>query len=120
MKPEINSTVFGSIVVEGITYDHDIVIEAGGAVKKRKKKLSKKYYGTSHTVSEEEIGSVYSKGAQKIIIGSGQTGLLDLSPEARSFLESKGCEVLILPTADAVRIWNASESGCLGLFHVTC
>ena len=37
MKPTIDGTKFGSITVDGDTFDHDIVIRLGGKVKKRKK-----------------------------------------------------------------------------------
>jgi hypothetical protein len=43
---EIEGTTFGTITIAGKTYDHDVVIRLSGEVMKRKKKLSKKYYGT--------------------------------------------------------------------------
>ena len=55
MKPTINDTTFGSITVNDTTYDHDIIIRQNGNVEKRKKKLSKAMYGTSHTVSLDEM-----------------------------------------------------------------
>jgi len=36
----IDGTEFGSIVIDGKTYDHDVVIRLWGDVVKRKKKLS--------------------------------------------------------------------------------
>ena len=54
MKPGISDTGFGYITIEGSTIEHDIVIRLSGEIKKRKKKLSKAVYGTSHTVSLEE------------------------------------------------------------------
>ncbi len=49
---KIEETRFGNITIDGKTYDHDVVIRLFGDVIKRKKKLSKKYYGTSHVLSE--------------------------------------------------------------------
>ena len=43
---EIERTAFGTITIDGKTYDHDVVIRLSGEIVKRKKKLSKKYYGT--------------------------------------------------------------------------
>ena len=45
---EIERTTFGTITIDGKTYEHDVIIRLSGEVAKRKKKLSKKYYGTSH------------------------------------------------------------------------
>jgi hypothetical protein len=49
---EIEKTTFGTITIDGKTYEHDVLIRVSGEVVKRKKKLSKKYYGTSHTVQQ--------------------------------------------------------------------
>ena len=48
---KIDNTVFGSITIDGQTYSHDVIIRLSGKVEKRKKKLSKKIFGTSHTIS---------------------------------------------------------------------
>lgn len=120
MKPIIDRTTFGSITVDSVTYDHDILIRMDGSVEKRKKKLSKAVYGTSHTVSLDEINYVHGKGAEGIIIGSGQYGVLELSVEARNFLVEHQCEFKILPTPEAIREWNMKAGKFLGLFHVTC
>ena len=56
----IDDTQFGNITIDGKTYDHDVVIRLNGDVVKRKKKLSKKHYGTSHVVSKDEENS-YSR-----------------------------------------------------------
>jgi len=72
MKPFIKKTSFGSITVGDHNYEYDLLIRSNGDIEKRKKKLSKKIYGTSHTVSLEEAEFIYEEGIQKIIIGCGQ------------------------------------------------
>jgi hypothetical protein len=42
---EIECTTFGTITIDGKTYEHDVIIRLYGDVVKRKKNLSKKYYG---------------------------------------------------------------------------
>ncbi len=120
MQPEIYKTTFGSITVEGTTYNHDIIIRIDGSVVKRKKKLSKAIYGTSHTVSLDEIRYVYEEGAEGIVVGTGQYGVLELSGEAQHFLEETSCLVTILPTPEAIKEWNRKAGKNIGLFHVTC
>ncbi len=58
----IEATAFGSITIDGETYEHDVVIRLSGEVVKRKKKLSKKYYGTSHLLSKDEAKFVFERG----------------------------------------------------------
>jgi len=116
----IDGTEFGSITIDGTTYDHDVVIRLGGEVVKRKKKLSKRLYGTSHTVSEDEARFVYEKGCKELIFGTGQHASAGLSPEAAAFFEKKGCKVVLDATPRAIKSFNASREPKIGLFHVTC
>lgn len=120
MKPIINSTEFGSITVNGEVFNHDIWIDLSGEVKKRKKKLSKKQYGTSHILSREEAKYIYEKGAEGIIIGGGQSGMLTLSEEAITYFEKKKCSVEIWPTPQSINRWNEKKGKFIGLFHITC
>ena len=122
MKPRIDRTRFGSITVEGSVYEHDVIIRPDGRVKKRKKKLSKAVYGTSHTISLQEAKYICEQGAgaQRLIVGSGQYGNVELSPEAAAYVKARKCTVLLLPTPNVIDIWNKTEGRAIGLFHVTC
>jgi hypothetical protein len=120
MKPRIDRTAFGSITVGGETVPHDVIVCLDGKVKKRKKKLSKAVYGTSHVISLDEAKFVYEKGARGIIIGSGQNDMVRLSDEASAFFKRKKCSVELEPTPQAIRIWNEATGEWIGLFHVTC
>ena len=116
----IDRSEFGSITVDGKTYDYDVMIELSGKVSKRKKKLSKQQYGTSHVVSKAEAKAVFEKGCDLIIIGTGQEGNVHLSPEAVDYFEKKGCKVLLQPTQEAIRSFNRSAERKIALMHVTC
>lgn len=120
MKPEINDTSFGSITVDGKKYSHDIVIRLDGKVEKRKKKLSKEKYGTSHKLSLEEAKHIFEEGARQLIIGSGQTGYVELSDDAAQLFLDEECKVQLLPTQKAILAWNDADGQTIGLFHVTC
>jgi hypothetical protein len=120
MKPQINHTQFGSITIEGEVYKHDVIVRLDGKVKKRKKKLSKAIYGTSHTISLDEARHVYQAGANQLILGTGQYGLVKLSEEASDYFDRNSCQVISLPTPKAIQTWNEVEGSLIGLFHVTC
>src|SRR5713226_4311998 len=106
MKPSIDQTSFGSITIEGTAFEHDVLIRLGGQVEKRKKKLSKAVYGTSHIVSLAEAKHVYEQGAKRLIIGTGQYGNVTLSDEAADYFTRKQCQVELLPTPKAIQVWN--------------
>jgi hypothetical protein len=122
VKPPIEAAQFGSITLGGTVYDHDVLVCPNATVKRRKKKLSKAVYGTSHTISLAEAKYVYGEGegAQRLIIGSGQYGRVELSPEAAEYLARKRCDVVLLPTPDVIATWNEAKGKVIGLFHVTC
>jgi len=117
---KIDGTTFGEIVIDGKTYDHDVVIRLSGEIVKRKKKLSKRLYGTSHMLSKNEAKFLFEKGCEQIIIGSGQFGNVQLSPEAKTYFAKHDCEVLLKPTSEAIGAFNRSRARKIGLFHVTC
>ncbi len=72
MKPKIVSTAFGSFTIERSVIGHDVIIRLGGNVEKRKKRLSKRVYGTSHIISLDEAKHVFEQGAKRLILGAGQ------------------------------------------------
>ena len=120
MEPRIDGTTFGLVTVDGQLYKRDIIIRLSGKVKKRKKKLSKAVYGTSHTISLDEAKHVYQKGAERLIVGAGQFGFVELSDEAAAYFDKKGCRVDLRPMKEAMEVWNEAEGAVIGLFHVTC
>ena len=117
---QIDNTAFGEITIDGKTYEHDVIVRLSGEVVKRKKKLSKKLYGTSHVVSKDEAKFVFEKGCRRLILGSGQQGNVQLSPEAEAYFAKKKCEVVIQPTPQAIHAFNEAQGKKIGLFHVTC
>jgi hypothetical protein len=120
MNLKIDNTEFGSITIDGDVIEHDVVINLSGKIEKRKKKLSKKVYGTSHIISIEEAKHIYEKGAELLIIGSGQYGNVHLSDEASEYFKKKQIQVDLSPTPEAIKKWNAAIGSVIGLFHVTC
>ena len=120
MEPRIDETQFGSVTIDGKVFEHDVLIRLGGKVEKRKKKLSKAVYGTSHTISLAEASHVHQKGAGRLLIGAGQHGRVRLSEEAAALFERRRCRVELLPTPEMISVWNRAEGAVIGLVHVTC
>ena len=116
----IDATEFGSITVDGKTYEHDVIIRLSGKVEKRRKRLSKEKYGTSHIISKAEAKFVFEDGCDLLIVGTGQEGNVRLSSEAREYFDKKHCRVLTQPTPEALDAFNESEDRKIALMHVTC
>lgn len=120
MKPKTEATSFGSITIDGYKYDHDVLIRLDGKIKKRKKKLSKRLYGTSHKISQAEAEHVFEEGANVLVIGTGQYDRVRLSDEARTYFDDRGLELVMRATPEAIKLWNDQQEKAIGLFHVTC
>jgi hypothetical protein len=120
MKPVIEGLSFGSITISGVVYEHDVLITSNGDVLKRKKKLSKQVFGTSHVISQAEAEYIFQSHADKIIIGAGHDGMVILSVEADDFFKLRNCTVILLPSPEAVKEYNKASGKVIGLFHVTC
>lgn len=120
MHPHIDDTRFGSITIASRVYEHDVLIGMAGQVTKRPKKPSKAIYGTSHIISLDEARHIYEQGAERLVVGAGQYGLIELSKEAAAFFAEQHCHVELLPTPQAIAAWNEAPGATIGLFHVTC
>ncbi len=120
MNPKIPHTAFGSIQIGNEKYDHDVFISLNGSINKRKKKLSKEVFGTSHVISLAEAEYIYEDGADILILGCGWMGKVKLSDEARNFFEKNHITTYLESTPKAVERWNETSGNGIGLFHITC
>lgn len=108
---------FGSIRIDGVTYEHDVLIDRG-QVRKRKKKASKKFSGAfGHTPLsiEEEI----PWKCRKLVIGTG-TGALPVMDEVKQEARRRRIRLLVLPTAQAIQVLQENPEGANAILHVTC
>jgi len=118
--PKITSTQFGSVGLDDETYDRDIYILAGGQVKKRRKKLARQVYGTSHKIGPDELARLCKGRPRIVFIGTGQQGVAELTEEGKRYLETRGIDYAALPTPQIVASYNACEKPKAALIHVTC
>jgi hypothetical protein len=108
---------FGSIRIDGITYEHDVVIDRG-EVRKRKKKQSKKYSGEfGHTPlsAEEDI----PWNCHRLVIGTGMHGSMPVMKEVKQEAELRKVELLVLPTREAIKELGR-DLGANAILHLTC
>jgi hypothetical protein len=108
---------FGSICIDGVTYEHDVLIDRG-QVRKRKKKASKKFgdaFGHTPLSIEEEI----PWKCRKLVIGTG-TGALPVMEEVKQEAKRRRIQLLVLPTAQAIQALQENPDGVNAILHVTC
>lgn len=109
---------FGSIEIDGATYEHDVVIE-GGAIRKRKKGPSKALRaGFGHTPLSAAEDIPWS--CRRLVIGSGADGALPVLDDVVGEAERRGVELVIVPTVDAIALLRADGAETNAILHVTC
>jgi len=109
---------FGSIRIDGSTYEHDVVIDRG-EVSKRKKKPSKKFrdeFGHTPLSIEEKI----PWECRQLVIGTGAHGNLPVMSEVQREAERRKIKLLTLPTIEALKVLEQDPKGTNAILHVTC
>jgi hypothetical protein len=108
---------FGSIRIDGVTYEHDVVIDRG-KVHKRKKKPSRKFrdsFGHTPLSVEEKI----PWKCPRLVIGTG-TGALPVMDEVKREAKRRNIKLVILPTLKAIEELKQRPDGTNAILHVTC
>ena len=108
---------FGSIVIDGVTYEYDVVIDRG-EIRKRKKGPSKQFreaFGHTPLSIEEDI----PWSCRRLVIGTG-TGALPVMDQVKQEAERREVELVIEPTARAIARLTGEPGETNAILHVTC
>ncbi|HEX5901522.1 MAG TPA: MTH938/NDUFAF3 family protein [Actinomycetota bacterium] len=118
MTMRIDRFTFGSIRIDGVTYEHDVVI-SGGRVHKRKKKRSKPFRGAfGHTPLSVEENIPWE--CRRLVVGMGASGALPVMDEVKQEAARRHVELVSLPTTEAIRALEERPEGTNAILHVTC
>lgn len=113
-------TEYGWVDIGDQKFENDVVVHVDHSVTKRKKKLSKGLrdeYG--HTpLSEHELGFLDDEGPEVVIIGTGQSGSLPITPKAQKILDR--FEVIVERTPQALEAMARETRPFIAILHVTC
>lgn len=114
---------FGSIIIDGKTYNYDIQLKWTGEVLKW-------WRNESHIIDVEDVKKAIEESPDIIIIGTGESGLAQVTERAKKEIKSKGIKLIIDKIEEAVKTFNViceeskEEEGeqkkVIGLFHLTC
>ena len=108
---------FGTIRIDGSTYEQDLVIDRG-EIRKRKKTPSRRFrdeFGHTPLSIEEKI----PWKCHRLVIGTGAYGRLPVMKEVKLEAERRHVELVIVPTGEAIRLIE-KESAANAILHVTC
>jgi hypothetical protein len=91
---------FGSIRIDAVTYEHDVVVD-NGAMRKRKKRASKRFRDAfDHTPLSLDEGIPWK--CRRLIVGTGASGAMRVMETVKREAKRRGVELIIIPTARAI------------------
>ncbi|MGZ5300975.1 MAG: MTH938/NDUFAF3 family protein [Actinomycetota bacterium] len=118
MAMRIDRFTFGSIRIDGVTYEHDVVI-ARGRVGKRKKRSSRPFRaGFGHT--PVSLGENIPWDCRRLVIGTGADGALPVMDEVRQEASRREVVLVTIPTGEAILALQAEPKDTNAILHVTC
>src|ERR1700751_4054971 len=109
---------FGSIQIDGITRDYDVVIDRG-EIRKREKKPSKQFrdeFGHTPLSIEEDI----PRKCRRLVVGTGAYGSLPVMKEVKSEAKRRKVELLVVPTPQAIEALEPGAAKTNAILHVPC
>jgi hypothetical protein len=116
---KIDGTSFGQIMIGRHTYETDVYILVNGEIKKRKKKLAKEIYGTSHKIGACELKKICKGRPKKVFIGTGQSGEAELTQDGQEYLHEHAIDLCVQTTPQVVEEYNKYRELKAALIHVT-
>jgi hypothetical protein len=114
----IDGFTFGSIRIDGVDYEHDVVI-ARGRVRKRKKNASKPFrdaFGHTPLSTKEDI----PWNCRRLVVGTGANGALPVMDEVTAEAARRDVTLVTVPTREAIRVLAADPEDTNAILHVTC
>ena len=113
-------TCYGWIEINGIQYDHDVIIHRNLSVEKRSKKKSRKSRGFfKHTpLTDTELTFLNKERPDIVYIGTGQFDDLPITTEALNILAK--FRAIIRPTPEIIKILSNEYRSYAAILHVKC
>ncbi len=115
---QIDDYQFGLMTIDEKRYANDI------EVRNFENEVFPWWRKESHCIDCEDVKKAIIQKPELIIIGTGFSGMAQVTENAKKEIESSGIQLIMEKTGDAVRIFNEESSmkgkKIIGLFHLTC
>lgn len=117
MKLRIERYSFGSMTIGGREFTSDLILYPDGRIQ------DNWFRAQGHSLCPDDIATILDAAPEKLIIGSGASGMMRVPESVLELCRSRGIEVEESRTALAMTKFNeASEAGKVvaACFHLTC
>ena len=112
---KIESFSFGSITIEGKTYASDVVVYPDRVETSWLRE-------EEHRPQIREFSEIVKSEPEILIIGTGYAGVLSIHDQIRNYLTSKGIDVRVEKTKQAIEMFNdlSAKEKVVAVLHITC
>ncbi len=116
MGMKIERYSFGSMRIEGNTYDRDVIVFPDRIV-------ANWWRRSGHSLAVEDLREVIAFRPQSLVIGTGALGVMNVPESTLEIIRKAGIAVTAIDTHQAVNRFNqeiANGMQVVGAFHITC
>ena len=108
----------GSVRVDSVTYDHDLIIDRG-KIRQRKKGASRKLRGAYGHIPLSAAEDIPWR-CRRLVIGTGADGALPVMKDVCEQARSREVDLVIVPTAQAISVLTKTTKDTNAILHLTC
>lgn len=111
----IESYDFGKIVIDGKEYGEDVIIWPDH--------VECWWRAESHNLALEDISKVIKAKPKVIIVGTGYSGIMEVSEEVKNSIEAQGIKMIIEHSKKACQLFNKlslNNKEIIACLHLTC
>lgn len=111
----VDSYQFGVIVVNGRRYTSDVIIYPN--------RVDDNWWRREgHSLCPQDLGEIVREKPEILVIGTGNSGLMKVSPSTRGWIEEKGIKLKAEPTQTAYQTYNQLQKAhkVIAALHLTC
>jgi hypothetical protein len=108
---------FGSIRIDGTTYEHDVVIDRDHVAKRKKKPSEKLRAAFGHTPLSVEEDILWK--CRQLVIAT-DAGALPVIEELKREAHHRKIRLAILPRTEAIKALQENPDETNAILHVTC
>ena len=112
---KIDSFQFGNVRIAGKDYTNDVIIFPDRV-------LSPWFREEEHRPQIIEFADIVKAEPEILVIGTGYAGVMSVADQVKNYLTSKGIDVRVAKTKDAVDLYNSllGREKVLAALHITC
>lgn len=111
-----DSFSFGHIGWDGKDHPFDVVVDTRGQITERGSR------DNNHLLEADELLHYLSPNTKKLIVGTGDSGVLKLAEDSKKLLDERGVQLIAVLSKEAIKLYNNEQDKehTTALIHSTC